>query len=217
MTRSWASMRTWLIAAFTAAAVLVAATTAAAVIGLDHHDDRAGGSRDDDRGTSWMWMHGQVDDEADYLSRMVAHHREAVAAAGQLPLRPAPDAGLRRRHRQDPVRPDRADERVARPVVSRDPLTGLPADDARPDRPVRRRPRPRVPADMTVHHMAAVMMSQQLLAVGWRPTPRWRTWRAPSATSSTPRSSGCSDGCPPGTARSGMAAAPGRWAPDLAR
>ena len=84
MTRSWANTRTWLIVAFTAAAVLVAATPAAAVLGLDHHDRRAGASRDDDRGTSWVWVHGQVDDEAGYLSRMVAHHREAVAAAAQL-------------------------------------------------------------------------------------------------------------------------------------
>ena len=168
MTRSWATTRTWLIVAFTAAAVLVAATTAAAVIGLDHHDDRAGGSRDDDRGTSWAWMHGQVDDEADYLSRMVAHHREAVAAAGQLTRSDRPQmrafgadivktqsaqidqmsAWLDQWYPQEPA--DRDYQPMMRDLAD---LSGAALDRA-------------FLRDMTVHHMAAVMMSQQLLAHG---------------------------------------------------
>ncbi len=166
MTRSWANTRTWLIVAFTAAAVLVAATTAAAVIGLDHHDRRAGASRDDDRGTSWVWKHGQVDDEAGYLSRMVAHHREAVAAAAQLTRSDRPqmrafgadivktqsaqieqmNAWLDQWHPEDPA--DRDYQSMMRE------LTDLSGDAL--DRAFLR--------DMTVHHMAAVMMSQQLLA-----------------------------------------------------
>jgi len=168
MTGSWESTRIWLLAAFTAAAVLVAATTAAAVIGLDHHNNRDGGSRDDDRGTSWMWMHAQVDDEADYLSRMVAHHREAVAAAGQLTRSDRPqmrafgadiirtqsaqieqmNAWLDRWYPEEPADPDY--QPMMRDLAD---LSGNALDRA-------------FLRDMTVHHMAAVMMSQQLLAHG---------------------------------------------------
>ena len=121
--------------------MLVAATTAAAVITLDDHGDRAGGSRDDDRGASWTWMHGQVDDEAHYLSRMVAHHREAVAAAGQLTRSDRPQM---RAFGADIVKTQSAQiEQMSAWLdqwYPRSPLTRLPADDARPGGPVRRGP-----------------------------------------------------------------------------
>ena len=53
--------------------------------------------------------------------------------------------------------------------------------------------------DMTVHHMMAVMMSQQLLARTWRTMTRSATSQCPSATSSTPRSSRCASGSPAGS------------------
>lgn len=178
MAQSRATTRTWLIVAIAAAAVLIAATTAAAVITLDHHDDptRAGpmsgvdnGSRGDERTTPWAWMHdGRLQDEADYLSRMVAHHREAVAAAEDLrrsdrsQMR-AFGAGIVKTQSAQIDQmsawlerwyPDQPADTGYRPMMRN--LSDLSGDAL--DRAFLR--------DMTIHHMAAVMMSQQLLARG---------------------------------------------------
>ena len=176
MVQSRATTRTWLIVAAAVAVVLVVATTAAAVITFDHRDDmhasqvssRAG---DDGpgRGMPWAWMHdGRLHDEADYLSRMVAHHQEAVAAAEQLRRSDRPQMRAFGAHIVasqsaqidqmsawlDQWYPDQPADSGYRPMM-RD-LSDLSGDAL--DRAFLR--------DMTVHHMAAVMMSQQLLARG---------------------------------------------------
>ena len=177
MTTPRAHARTWLILVITAAVVLIAATTAAAVITLNNGNDTTSagrattshGASNSGRGAPWAWMHGgQVHNEADYLSRMVAHHQEAVTAARQLQRSDRPqlrafgtdivrtqtaqihqmDAWL---HRWYPGQPT---DTGYQPMM-RD-LSGL--SGAALDRAFLR--------DMTIHHMAAVMMSQQLLARG---------------------------------------------------
>lgn len=176
MVQSRATTRTWLIVAAAVAVVLVAATTAAAVIALDHHDNSSAGqvsSQDGGdgpgRGTPWAWMHGgRLHDEAEYLSRMVAHHQEAVAAAEQLQRSDRPqmrafgaDIVATQSAQIDQMTawldewyPDQRADTGYRPMM-RD-LSNLSGDAL--DRAFLR--------DMTVHHMAAVMMSQQLLARG---------------------------------------------------
>lgn len=173
-----ARTRTWLIVAVAAAVVLVVTTTAAAVMTLDRGYDSApsgqaatsrSGSSSAGPGTPWAWMHGgQVRDEADYLSRMVAHHQEAVTAAEQLrrsdrpPLRAFGAEIVRTQSAQidqmqawlDRWYPDQPADTGYRPMMRN--LTDL--SGAALDRAFLR--------DMTLHHMAAVMMSQQLLARG---------------------------------------------------
>ncbi|GAB3785778.1 DUF305 domain-containing protein [Nocardioides ungokensis] len=173
-----AHARTWLILAAAAAVVLIAATTAAAVITLGRGDDntpagrataRQSAASNSGRGVPWAWMHGgQVLNEADYLSRMVAHHQEAVTAARQLRRSDRPQL---RAFGTDIVRtqtaqihqmvawlhrwyPDQPTDTGYQPMM-RD-LSGLSGGAL--DRAFLR--------DMTIHHMAAVMMSQQLLVRG---------------------------------------------------
>ena len=177
MAQTRTSTRTWLVAAIAVATVLVLATTAAAVISRDHHDDAHPstsaatpyGGRAPGGAGPWGWMRdGRVRDEADYLSRMVAHHREAVAAAEQLQRSDRPQMRAFGAHivatQSAQVRemtawlhrwyPDRPADTTYQPMM-RDlsTLSGNALDRA-------------FLGDMTVHHMAAVMMSQQLLARG---------------------------------------------------
>ena len=171
-----ARTRTWLIVAVAAAVVLVVATTAAAVMTLDGgHDNAPAGQATGSRsgsssaGTPWAWMQGgRLHDEAGYLSRMVAHHQEAVDAAEQLQRSDRPqmrafgadivrtqsaqidqmDAWLQRWY------PDQPADTGYRPMMRNlSDLSGAALDRA-------------FLRDMTIHHMAAVMMSQQLLARG---------------------------------------------------
>lgn len=171
--------------------LLVGVTTTVAATVMDDDDrwnDRGGGmmsSQRDDRadgrdwqrwgwqGTGGMMMFGGVHgmraaSEDVYLAEMVAHHEEAVAAAQQLQRSPRArmrefgDAIVASQSAQiDQMRqwladwyPDRT-ERVAYRPMMRD-LTGLSGD--RLDRAFLQ--------DMIWHHMAAVMMSQQLLVRG---------------------------------------------------
>lgn len=171
--------------------LLVGVTTAVAVTVMDDDDrwnGRGGGtmsSQRDDRadgrdrqqpgwqGTGGMMMFGgmhgmRAASEDVYLAEMVAHHEEAVAAAQQLhrspraEMREFGDAIVDSQSAQiDRMRqwlagwyPDRT-ERVAYRPMMRD-LTGLSGD--RLDRAFLE--------DMIWHHMAAVMMSQQLLVRG---------------------------------------------------
>ncbi|NYD41413.1 DUF305 domain-containing protein [Nocardioides panaciterrulae] len=171
--------RAWLLVAAAVAVVLVVATTAAAVIALQRGDsgmpagqgtgDRSSSGSGGRPGTPWAWMRGgQVYDEADYLSRMVAHHQEAVTAAEQLQRSDRPElrafgaeivraqsaqidqmeAWLRRWY------PDQPADTGYRSMMRN--LSGL--SGAALDRAFLR--------DMIIHHMAAVMMSRQLLARG---------------------------------------------------
>lgn len=171
--------------------LLVGMTAAVAVTVMDDVDrwnGRGGGmmsSQRDDRadGRDWQqpgWrgnggimmfggMHGmRAASEDVYLAEMVAHHEEAVAAAQQ--LRRSPRAEMRefgdaivasQSAQIDQMRQWLADwysdrtERVAYRPMMRD-LTGLSGD--RLDRAFLQ--------DMIWHHMAAVMMSQQLLVRG---------------------------------------------------
>jgi len=173
------------------AVLLVGVTTAMAVTVMDDDDrwnGRGGGmmsSQRNDRadGRDWQqsgWqgtggmmmfggMHGmRAASEDVYLAEMVAHHGEAVAAAQQLQRSPRAemrefgDAIVASQSAQiDQMRQWLADwysdrtERVASRPMMRD-LTGLSGD--RLDRAFLQ--------DMIWHHMAAVMMSQQLLARG---------------------------------------------------
>jgi len=150
----------------TLAAVVVLATTAAAV-SMSGRD----GSNDE-----WMpgWHGGHAmggdlaDNEFSYLTEMVTHHQEAVDAARHLARSERPQM---RAFGRDIVAtqsaqinqmngwlaawyPGRQTEQDYRPMM-RD-LSGLEGD--RLDRAFLQ--------DMVVHHMAAVRMSQQLLARG---------------------------------------------------
>jgi uncharacterized protein (DUF305 family) len=184
-------MRTRMAAVVAAAGVvLVAATTAVAVTvaddgsgdragpragmmsapWVDGSDDRPGGQR---RG--WMMsglpgmMHSaEIRSEYDYLAEMVAHHREAVAAA--IELQRSDRAEMRalgativtsQSAQIEQMQawladwyPDRSGRVDYQPMM-RD-LTGLAGDPL--DRAFLQ--------DMIVHHMAAVMMSQQLVVRG---------------------------------------------------
>ncbi|WP_167289017.1 DUF305 domain-containing protein [Nocardioides seonyuensis] len=168
--------------------LLVGATTAVAVNVADN-DDRWSGrggammmsDRDDRPHRNWQpgWhgpgpmmpggMHGiRVSSEDAYLAEMVAHHEEAVAAARE--LRRSPRARIRefgaaivasQSAQIDQMQqwladwyPNRTDEVNYEPTM-RD-LTRLSGQ--RLDRVFLQ--------DMTRHHMAAVMMSQRLLARG---------------------------------------------------
>jgi uncharacterized protein (DUF305 family) len=117
----------------------------------------------------WGWMHGgTLRNEADYLTTMVAHHQEAVTAATQLQRSDRPQmrafgaaivktqsAQIEQMNRW--LRqwyPQRSPDRGYEPMM-RD-LTHLSGNQL--DRTFLQ--------DMIGHHMAAVMMSQQLLVRG---------------------------------------------------
>ena len=176
------------------AVLLVGVTTAVAVTVTDDRDPWSSGrggmmsAQRDDRpngGRDWQqpgWqgsggmmfggMHGlhgmRAASEGVYLAEMVAHHEEAVAAAQQLQrsprgeMREFGDAIVASQSAQiDQMQqwladwyPDRDERADYRPMM-RD-LTGLSGD--RLDRVFLQ--------DMIWHHMAAVMMSQQLLVRG---------------------------------------------------
>ena len=177
-------MRRSLIAlAAAAAAVLLVAVTAAVAVIATRQDSQTPAYRS--HGMMWSpsgsgstgtrpwrmgpgrWMHGSaVTSEFQYLAEMVAHHQEAVAAAKQLQRSDRPE--LRAFGRSivttqtaqiDQMNtwlatwyPDRSRHVDYQPMM-RD-LSGLSGD--RLDRVFLQ--------DMIWHHMAAVMMSQQLLA-----------------------------------------------------
>ncbi|MFC5492793.1 DUF305 domain-containing protein [Nocardioides caricicola] len=151
--------------------LLVGVTTAVAATVVDD-DDRwngRGGGMTSSQMMMFGGMHGmRAASEDVYLAEMVAHHEEAVAAAQQ--LRRSPRAEMRefgesivasQSAQIDQMRqwladwyPDRTEQVAYRPMM-RD-LTGLSGD--RLDRAFLQ--------DMIRHHMAAVMMSQQLLVRG---------------------------------------------------
>ena len=170
------------------AAVVVLATTAAAVT-MSVRDDRDGnrshpmmrtGTGNEQAPDTWSggWMHGGgggqmmggvvARDEFAYLTHMVAHHEEAVDAARQLARSERPqmrafgrDIVATQSAQIDQMQgwlttwhPGRSTAVDYQPMM-RD-LTGLSGD--RLDRVFLQ--------DMVGHHMAAVMMSQQLLAHG---------------------------------------------------
>ena len=114
-----------------------------------------------------MMGHGRTDDEAGYLGEMVAHHREAIVAAGELGRsdRPEMRALGRRIVADQSAQVERMESWLAKwyddePEATYEPmmrdLEGLSGDAL--DRAFL--------ADMVPHHMAAVMMSQQLLVRG---------------------------------------------------
>lgn len=156
--------RLWVIAGVVV--VLVASvTTAVAVTRSDDDGDRFGRHG----GMMPGPMHGsQVASEYAYLAEMVAHHEEAVATALELErseraeMREFGEAVVETQSAQiDQMEkrlvawyPDRSGEVDYEPVM-RD-LTGLEGDEL--DRAFLE--------DMIGHHMAAVMMSQQLLMRG---------------------------------------------------
>ena len=149
---------------------------------LAHSDDEPGRSGHMMSTSGWMdgsmgpgsgvgpWMHSttRVSDEASFLSEMVAHHREAVLAAGELSRSEEPamrafgravvadqsaqivsmEGWLAEWYPAEPA------EATYEPMM-RD-LTGLSGDAL--DRAFLE--------DMIGHHMAAVMMSPQLLMQG---------------------------------------------------
>jgi len=185
-------MRLRVGAILSALAVLVASVTAAVAVtvnddgGWFHHRQGmmspAGADRGDSRGGDgqgpewgqhgWMMsgpMHGQtVGSEYDFLAEMVAHHEEAVAAAGELArsqraeMRAFGEAIVVSQSAQIELMeqwladwyPDRSG-RVDYEPMMRD-LTGLSGDTL--DQAFLE--------DMIGHHMGAVMMSQQLLMRG---------------------------------------------------
>jgi uncharacterized protein (DUF305 family) len=130
--------------------------------GWDRHPMSATGS-----GGGSMMVHARTDDEAGYLSEMVAHHREAIVAASELRRSDRPEMrALGRRIVADQSaqveliegwlaewyddEPEAAYEPMMRDLES---LSGDALDRA-------------FLADMIPHHMVAVMMSQQLLVRG---------------------------------------------------
>ena len=147
--------------------LLVASVTAAVAVTLAADDDPWFGHRDGMMSLQRQDRGGQLSEYA-YLAEMVAHHEEAVTAAQQLERSRRADL---RDFGEDIVAaqtaqidqmqqwladwyPDRSGRVVYQPMM-RD-LTDLSGD--RLDRTFL--------LDMTRHHMAAVMMSQQLLMHG---------------------------------------------------
>lgn len=167
--------------AITAAAVVVLLGLGITGMVLAHSDDEPRWGRHMMSTSGWMdgsmgpgsgvgpWMHGtRVSDEADYLREMVAHHEEAVMAAGELSRSERP---AMRAFGRDVVAtqsaqitlmegwlaewyPDEPTGTTYEPMM-RD-LSGLSGDAL--DRAFLE--------DMIGHHMAAVMMSQRLLMRG---------------------------------------------------
>ncbi|WP_332662296.1 DUF305 domain-containing protein [Aeromicrobium sp.] len=146
-----------------AAVVIVAATAvgvAAVLAGRDTTPSGMGPGRMAHQGA-------RVTSESDYLAEMVAHHREAVDAAGELArsdraeMRAFGDAIVRTQ--SDQIRQMETwlrDWYPQQPAADYRPmmrdLSGLSGDEL--DRAFLR--------DMIGHHMAAVMMSQHLLRAG---------------------------------------------------
>ncbi len=163
------------------ATVLVLLGVGAAGMVLMHDEDGSGwgwsamttsGHMGGDSGSTsgfGPWMHGsaRTADEAGYLSEMVAHHREAILAAGELSRSDRPEM---RAFGRDVVATQSEQVRLMggwlaawypdEPAASYEPmmrdLSGLSGDEL--DRAFLE--------DMIGHHMAAVMMSQQLLVRG---------------------------------------------------
>jgi uncharacterized protein (DUF305 family) len=155
-----------------AAAVVVALLGLATVNNsLAHPDDGPGWGRHAMSTSGWMggamMASTRAGDEADYLAEMVAHHREAVAAAGELSRSHRP---AMRAFGQDVVATQSAQVALMEewldewypdePAATYEPmmrdLTGLSGDAL--DRTFLE--------DMVGHHMAAVMSSQRLLVRG---------------------------------------------------
>jgi uncharacterized protein (DUF305 family) len=162
-------MRRSIVIAATAVVILMVGIITGAV--LTRSDDRPGWgghpmSTTGGTGGSMMGS-ARATDEAGYLSEMVAHHREAIVAAGELARsdRPEMRAFGRRivadQSAQVELREGWLDEWYAgEPPAAYEPmmrdlsnLDGTALDRA-------------FLADMIGHHMAAVMMSQQLLMRG---------------------------------------------------
>jgi uncharacterized protein (DUF305 family) len=166
------------IVAATAAAALVGAGASAAVTAYDdgwQHPMMSGqvsghmsGHMGGHMGGAWGGHHVSVASEQEYLAEMVAHHEEAIDAAGELRRS---DRAVMRRFGERIVETQSAQVAQMRswldewyPAESADAdyepmmrdLTGLSGD--RLDRTFLE--------DMVGHHMAAVMMSQHLLASG---------------------------------------------------
>jgi len=174
-------MRRSVIAAIGALALVMAiAATAVALNGHDHNDDPRHPMWGTTSGSSWSgpgWappdpgesmggMRGAwTDSEFDYLSEMVAHHREAVTAAQELER--SERSAMRAFGAQIVTTQSAQIEQMTAwlaqwypgrsPEVDYEPmmgdLSGLSGD--RLDRAFLK--------DMIGHHMVAVMMSQQLL------------------------------------------------------
>lgn len=162
-------MRRTVVAALTALVVLLGVGTAGMV--LAHTDDGPGWGRNP-MSTS-RWMSGPMavagsTSELDFLREMIAHHREAIDAAGELDRSETPAMRAFGRDivatQSSQVRlmegwlaawyPDEETDTPYEPMM-RD-LTGLSGD--RLDEAFHE--------DMIGHHMAAVMMSRQLLMHG---------------------------------------------------
>ena len=183
--------RTALAVAMAMVALLVAGLATAVTLAVTDDDNWAGhgGAMMSTGNGTLRGMHGtRVGSEYAYLVEMVAHHEEAVAAARELER--SPRAEMRAFGESivesQSAQIDQMEEWLADwyPTVR---TGGLPADDARPGRPLGGPARPVFLQDMVGHHMAAVMMSQQLLA-GVADQSRSRGSRGRSATTSTPRS-----------------------------
>ena len=157
----------------TVVAAVVVVLLGAGITGmaLAHSDDPTGWGRHP-MSTSGsvggsMMGHARTDDEAGYLSEMVAHHREAILAAGELSRSDRPEMrALGRRIVADQSAQVElmegwlAEWYADEPEAAYEPmmrnLAGLHGDAL--DRAFLE--------DMIGHHMAAVMQSQQLLVRG---------------------------------------------------
>lgn len=149
------------------AAVVVTATVLG-VVALAGRDNTTPGRWDESGGSMMMGWAG-VASEPEYLAEMVAHHREAVAAAGELArsdraeMRAFGESIVETQSAQiqqmngwlRDLYPEQSRTVDYRPMM-RD-LSGLSGD--RLDRAFLQ--------DMISHHMVAVMMSQQLLGRGY--------------------------------------------------
>ncbi|MCZ3387227.1 MAG: DUF305 domain-containing protein [Actinomycetia bacterium] len=164
-------MRSQTAAVMAGLAVLVASIATAVVMTVTTGGDTSPGHRDSMSAGSGAMAHvhgSRVASEYDYLSEMVAHHEEAVVAARELERSERPEMRAfgdsivesqtaqidQMQHWLDDWYPDRSGQ-VDYQTMTRD-LTGLSGDEL--DRVFLE--------DMVGHHMAAVMMSQQLLARG---------------------------------------------------
>ena len=159
------------MATVVAAVVVVLLGAGITGMALAHSDDPTGWGRHPMSTSGWtdgsMMGSSRATDEAGYLSEMVAHHREAIVAAGELSRsdRPGMRAFGRRIVADQTAQVELMEGWLAEwyadePAAAYEPmmrdlsgLDGVALDRALLD-------------DMTIHHMAAVMMSQQLLMGG---------------------------------------------------
>jgi uncharacterized protein (DUF305 family) len=154
-----------------AAAVVLLLGAGIAGMALAHDDDGPGRGRHpmstSGSASGHMMGHARTHDEAGYLSEMVAHHREAIVAAGELSRseRPEMRAFGRRIVADQSAQVELMEGWLAEwyddePEAAYEPmmrdLESLDGDAL--DR--------RFLEDMIGHHMAAVMASQQLLVRG---------------------------------------------------